>query len=65
MISGWKTKTGVIATAVGGGLLAGAKMAPTPEIGLWMGFIGTILAAAGASLAGYGIADKVEKASHK
>jgi hypothetical protein len=65
MISGWKTKTGVIATAVGGGLLAGSKMAPTDEIGLWMGFAGTIIATIGASLAGYGIADKIEKAPHK
>jgi hypothetical protein len=63
MISGWKTKAGLIAVALGGALIAGAKVAPSPELAIWLEFGGTIIFTLGGGLAGYGVADKVERKS--
>jgi hypothetical protein len=61
MIEGWKTKSGIICGLIGGGFLAGAEVAPSPGIAVWMRFIGTILVAVGGGGAFYGVAHKVEK----
>lgn len=61
MLTGWKTKTGLIVGVLGTGLLAGAEVAPTPQIGVWCRFLGMIMAGIGTGLAGYGIAHKIEK----
>ena len=61
MLTGWKTKTGLIVGVLGTGLLAGAEVAPTPQIGVWCRFLGMIMAGIGTGLAGYGIAHKVER----
>lgn len=63
----WKTKTGAIMTALGGGLLAGAKfiMGTRPDIALWLGLAGTVLFTSGGSLAAVGIGHKIEKAADK
>jgi len=61
MLKGWKTNTGLIVGVIGGALMAGAEVAPSPDIALWLKFIGTILMTIGASGAVYGVADKVQK----
>ena len=60
-MKGWKSKVGAIVFAFGGGLIAGSKVAPSPEIEMWLMFIGTILASSGTALLGVGIAHKIEK----
>lgn len=60
-IGGWKTKLGIAAVVIGGGLLAGAEVSPMPELTPWLKFIGTMLVAIGTGGGIYGVAHKVEK----
>jgi len=60
-MKGWKTKAGFYAGLIGGAMLGGAEVAPTPQIGVWMRFIGIILVSFGGGTMGYGIAHKIEK----
>lgn len=66
-MGGWKTKTGGVLTALGGGLMAGSKVVPPNELQLegWLAFSGTILMAVGGSLMAYGVAHKGEKNAEK
>ncbi|HUU53246.1 MAG TPA: hypothetical protein VMW44_01230 [Candidatus Bathyarchaeia archaeon] len=61
MLQGWKTNTGLIIGVIGGALLAGAEVAPSPDFAVWLKFLGTILMTIGAGGAAYGVADKVQK----
>jgi len=61
----WKTNTGSIALAVGGALLAGAQVIGDSEYKTWLNLFGTILVTFGTGLMGYGVADRVNKASAK
>ncbi|HBA86010.1 MAG TPA: hypothetical protein DCZ95_18145 [Verrucomicrobia bacterium] len=63
MISGWKTKWGLIIGTIGGGLMAGAMVAPSPDLEKWCMFIGIIMATIGGGGVGLGVAHKVEKSS--
>jgi len=60
-MTGWKTKTGTLVAALGSALYAATSVAPTPEIGSWCQFIGTIFVGLGGALGVYGIGDKVDK----
>lgn len=60
-ISGWKSKIGAIAFAVGTALVGASGVAPNPELEVWFKFIGTLITGFGTALLGYGIADKIEK----
>jgi hypothetical protein len=65
-MQGWKTKTGAIIFAIGGALLAASQVVPDFPSPFWANmckFVGTILSAGGGSLAGVGIAHKIEKAA--
>ena len=64
-MSGWKTKAACWLGAIGTGTMAGALVSPTPEIGTWMLFVGTIVNAAAGALGFAGIAHKIEKAGQK
>lgn len=64
-IGGWKTKTGLITTAIGGALVAAAQFAPSESVKVWCSFIGTLLVTFGGAFAGYGVADKVVKGQTK
>lgn len=63
MISGWKTKTGLVISAIGAALLAGAQVAPPNafELASWLTFAGTIITTFGGGLTAYGVAHKAEK----
>lgn len=65
MLKGWKTKTGLIIGVLGGALLAGVEVAPSPEIATWLKFLGTIFMNIGSGMTAYGVAHKVEKSNAK
>ena len=60
-MEGWKTKAGFFIGAIGGALLAGAEVAPNPNLAIWLRFFGIILMSFGGGTMGYGIAHKIEK----
>lgn len=60
-MTGWKSKTGAIAGAVGAALLAAVQVCPDPVLAEWLKFIGILLSGGGASLLGVGVAHKIEK----
>jgi hypothetical protein len=62
-MTGWKTKTGAILTAVGGVLTTSADGCPVPDWSPWLKWIGGVTAGLGVALMGYGIGDKVERYS--
>ena len=60
-MSGWKTKTGSILTAVGGVLATAANGCPVPDWSPWLQYLGGVIASIGVALMGYGIGHKIEK----
>ena len=61
-MSGWKVKTGSIVGATGMALVGVGDVAPTPEMAVWVVFIGKLLAGLGGALAAFGLGHKIEKA---
>lgn len=69
-MTGWKSKYGGIAMAIGGALLACAQVVPEPvgessSLKLIFMLAGTFLTVGGGSLLGVGVAHKVEKNGKK
>ena len=60
-MTGWKSKWGGLAGAIGAALLAMSQLAPDEDVKTWAQAIGTALAVGGASLLGVGVAHKIEK----
>ena len=60
-MSGWKTKYGSIFLGIGAGILGASDIAPSPELGEWMKFIGTLITGVGTATAAWGIGHKLDK----
>ena len=61
-LDGWKSKWGGILLAAGSAIGAASEVAPNPELGKWMIFLGVLIGGVGTALLGVGVAHKVQKA---
>lgn len=60
-MTGWKTKVGSYALAIGTACLSAADLAPDPTAAEWIRFSGKLLTGLGGALAAFGIGHKIQK----
>jgi hypothetical protein len=60
-MTGWKTKVGAYALAIGTACLSASDIAPDPTAAEWIRFAGKLLTGLGGALATFGIGHKIQK----